>query len=352
MVKEEGFNVKRREFLERTLLGGAAVHAGASTPDTSTPQARAGDAQVAGSPPAQMLREGEIVIERSMVGRPHEGKVLAAIQPHSDDIPLFAGGTVAKLINEGYTGCLIRMTNDEKAGRGATTGEVVLNNERDNDAVAKVLGLTKVFNFNYRNHRMDNESRQEIRGRLIHLFRLLKVDTIICYDPWGHYEENPDHYVTAQVVESACWMAGSSRDYAEQLQAGLEPHGVREKYYFARGPQLVNRIVDISGSIDRKVESNRVNVTQGPAGENGAALRARLASRNQRLPILGDNDETANRQYIKRIVLDVDSQRLRGVPSDRELGRRYELEWAEAFHHIGPAANRLDQYIATNAVAL
>jgi hypothetical protein len=229
---------------------------------------------------------------------------------------------------------------------------VVLNNERDNDAVAKALGLTKVFNFNYRNHRMDNESRQEIRGRLIHLFRLLQVDTIICYDPWGHYEENPDHYVTAQVVESACWMAGSSRDYVEHLEAGLKPHPVREKYYFARGPQLVTRIVDISGSIDQKVESNRVNVTQGPAGENGARLRARLASQKQRLPILGNDDETANRQYIKHIVLDFDSIGLRGVPSDRELGRRYGLEWAEAFHYIGPTATRLDEFIGKNAVPL
>jgi LmbE family N-acetylglucosaminyl deacetylase len=344
--------MKRREFLERTLAGGAVVSACAAAAEASAPDWRAVQAQVAGNAPAQMIREGEIVIERSMPGRPHEGKVLAAIQPHSDDIPLFAAGTVAKLMNEGYTGCLIRMTNDEKAGRGATMAEVVLNNERDNDAVAKALGLTKVINLNYRNHRMDNESRQEIRGRLIHLFRLLKVDTIVCYDPWGHYEENPDHYVTAQVVESACWMAGSSRDYVEQFVGGLQPHGVREKYYFARGPQLVNRIVDISGSIDRKVECNRVNVTQGPAGENGARLRARLASENKRLPMLGDDDETANRQYIKHIVLDHDSMRLRGVPSDRELGRRFGLEWAEAFHYIGPAANTLDQYIADNAVAL
>ena len=197
--------MKRREFLEKTLAGGVVVRAGATTPDG----VRLNE-QVAGSAPAEMVREGEIVIERSMPGRPHQGKVLAAIQPHSDDIPLFAGGTVAKLVREGYTGCLIRMTNDEKAGRGATTGEIILNNERDNDAVAKALGLAKVFNLNYRNHRMDNESRQEMRGRLIHLFRLLKVDTVVCYDPWGHYEENPDHHVTAQVVESACWMAGSS----------------------------------------------------------------------------------------------------------------------------------------------
>ena len=339
--------MKRRAFLEKTLAGGAVVRAGATTSDGG----RLND-QVTGSAPAQMVREGEIVIERSMPGRPHQGKVLAAIQPHSDDIPLFAGGTVAKLVREGYTGCLIRMTNDEKAGRGATTGEIILNNERDNDAVAKALGLAKVFNLNYRNHRMDNESRQEMRGRLIHLFRLLKVDTVVCYDPWGHYEENPDHYVTAQVVESACWMAGSSRDYVEQLAAGLQPHGVSEKYYFARGPQLINRVVDISASIDQKVESNRVNVTQGPAGENGAMLRARLAARKLRLPILGTDDDSANRQYIKQFVLDLFSDELRGIPSDKALGRRYGLEWAEGFHHVGPRPGRLDGYIAENAVPL
>lgn len=336
--------MQRREFFE-TFLGGGALLRAATTPGDSATS----NEQVSAAPPAEMIREGEIVIERAAPGSPHRGKVLAAIQPHSDDIPLFAGGTVAKLIDEGYTGYLIRMTNDEKAGRGATTGEVIVNNERDNDAVARVLGLKKVFNLNYRNHRMDNESRQEMRGRLIHLFRLLKVDTVVCYDPWGHYEENPDHYVTAQVVESAAWMAGSSKDYVEQLEAGLQPHGVREKYYFARGPQLINRVVDISATIDRKVESNRVNVTQGPAGENGARLRARLAAQKQRLPILGDNDETANRQYIKQFVLDLDSDRLRAVPSDREVGRRHGLEWAEAFHYIGPGPNMLDQYIARNA---
>jgi len=147
-------------------------------------------------------------------------------------------------------------------------------------------------------------------------------------------------------------MAGSSRDYVEQLEGGLKPHGVSEKYYFARGPQLINRIVDISGSIDRKVECNRLNVTQGPAGESGARLKARLAAEKRRLPILGNDDDTANRQYIKHVVLDLDSPGLRGTPSDRELGRRYGLEWAEGFHYIGRPMSRLEQYIAENAVAL
>ncbi len=282
----------------------------------------------------------EITIERDVPGKPHAGKVLAAVQPHSDDIPLFAAGTVAKLIREGYTGYLIRTTNDECAGPG-TVGETVLANERDNREVARVLGLKKCYDLNYRNHRMDGISPLEYRARLVFLIRLLKIDTVISYDPWGQYEENPDHYVTAQGVEAACWMAGMNKDYPEHFDAGLEPHSVREKYYYARGPQLVNRIVDIGSVIDVKVDANRVNVAQGPAGQAGARLRERLAAEGRKLALLGGDDETANRQYIKEFVL----------RKDAELGRKHGLKYAEAFHYIGPANDRewLEEYLKRNA---
>ena len=207
-------------------------------------------------PAGQVIKDGTspsagVTLERAAAGQPHAGKVLAAIQPHADDIPLFAAGTVVKLIDEGYTGHLIRVTNDDMAGPG-TVGETVLANERDNRAVAAALGLKKVFNLNYSNHQMDQECLIEIRARFIFLFRLLKVDTVISYDPYGQYEENPDHTITAQAVETACWMAGMGKDYPEHFEAGLRPHGVGESYYFSRGPQLVNRVVDITAYIERK----------------------------------------------------------------------------------------------------
>ena len=313
--------MQRRDFIGAALAGGAllgnSVQATGTSPDT------------------------EVFIERAVGGKPHAGKVLAAIQPHSDDIPIFAGGTVAKLIEEGYTGYLIRTTNDECAGPGSI-GETVAANERDNQAVARALALKQVFDLNYRNHRMDGISAEELRARLIFLFRLLKVDTVICYDPWGHYEENPDHYVTAQGVEAACWMAGMSKDYPEHFAAGLQPHSVREKYYFARGPQLVNRVVDISQVVEKKIDANLANKAQGPAGDNGARLRATLAARGLRLPLLGEDDETANRNYIREFVL----------KPNAELGRQHGLQYAEAFHYIGPQPPLVEEYIKQHAVPL
>lgn len=302
-------------------------------------------AGAAGAPSVGALAGGPaepaVHIERPQPGRPHAGKVLAAIQPHADDLPLFAGGLLLKLIDEGYTGYLIRTTNDDHTGPG-TVGEGVLANEKDNFAVARAFGLKKTYDLYYRNHMLDAVSPLELRLRLIFLFRLLKVDTVICFDPWGHYEENPDHYVTARAVEAACWMAGMGKDYPEHLDAGLQPHSVREKYYFARGPQVVNRVVDITSYMDRKLAVNTLNVAQGPAGQSGARLRERLREQGLRLPALGNDDATANREYTRLFVLNRDS----------DTGKRFGLAYAEPYHYIGPEPSRVDAYVKANAVPL
>src|SRR5690349_21847706 len=291
--------MKRSEFITRVAVGAFAASSASAVADEGP------------FPPA------EPQIERTESGKPHSGKVLAAIQPHADDIPIFAGGLVAKLIREGYTGYLIRTTIDDAAGPGVGA-ESVIANYRDNLEVARALGLKKTYDLNYRNHQMDGIERLEYRGRLIFLFRLLKVDTVITYDPWGTYEENPDHYVTAQCVEAACWMAGGDKDYPEHFAAGLKPHSVSEKYYFARGPQLVNRVVDISSYVEQKIDQNVVNKAQGPEGENGSRLRSKLAAERKHLPLLGNDDRTANREYIRQFVL----------ARDRETGAKYGLKYA------------------------
>jgi LmbE family N-acetylglucosaminyl deacetylase len=284
----------------------------------------------------------EVTIERQQPGKPHRGKVLAAIQPHCDDIPIYAGGTVLKLLDEGYTGVLITLSNDSMAGTGSSIGDIVARNERDTKEVAKRLGLGETFFLNYPNHNMDAWPIVEIRARLIFLFRLLKVDTVIVYDPSALYERNPDHYITARAVESACWMAASEWDYPEHFRAGLKPRGPQEKYYFARGPQLVNRVVDISPYIDAKVFANLANRTQGPSGDTGARLRKKLATEKRKLAILGDDDESANRAYTRQFALE----------RDRTRGLAHGLKYAEYFHYIPSDESDVEDYIEKHATPL
>ncbi len=322
--------MRRRDFIGESLSAGALLGA---------PQA-----------PRELVAGGtgstsysvEVTIERPQPGKPHKGKVLAAIQPHCDDIPIFAGGAVLKLLDEGYTGILITMSNDSMAGTGSSIGDIVLKNERDTVEMAKRLGLAETFFLNYPNHNMDGWPILEIRARLVFLLRLMKVDTVLVYDPSALYERNPDHYVTARAVESACWMAASEWDYPEHFKAGLKPHGPQEKYYFARGPQLVNRVVDVSRYVDQKVYANMANVTQGPAGNKGAALRRRLAAQGRKLALLGDDDNTANRQYTKQFAL----------ARDRARGQAHGLEYAEYYHYIGRDESDVESYVEKHATRL
>lgn len=284
-------------------------------------------------------------VERAAEGTPHRGKVLLAVQAHSDDVPLMASGVVAKLVREGYTGHLLRATNDDMGdapglGTPGSVGDHVLGNERDNAEVARILGLRQVFDLNYGNHRMGDVPLNELICRLTFLIRMLKVDTVVCWDPWAHDEENPDHVQIARGIEAACWMAGRAHDYPEQLAAGLTTHTVTDKYYYARRPE-VNRIVDVSGVVDQMIDCNRANRAKGPAGNHGSRLRAELARQGKRLPLLGDDDVTADRNYIREFIL----------ARRRALGQAHGVQYAEAYHYIaGPARSAVDEYVREHAV--
>jgi LmbE family N-acetylglucosaminyl deacetylase len=327
--------MNRREFLGSSLVSGPILGA---TAGQEKPIPR----EPISSGTGGVSYDVEVTIERRREGKPHAGKVLAAIQPHCDDIPIFAGGTVLKLVDEGYRGILVTLSDDSMAGVGSSIGDVTSRNEHDTREVAKRLGLEEAFFLNYPNHNMDAWPLVEMRARLIFLFRLRKVDTVLCYDPSALYERNPDHTVAAKAIESACWMSRSEWDYPEHFKAGLTPHGPADEYYFARGPQLVNRVVDTSDFIDAKVFCNLANVTQGPAGNNGAGLRRKLSQQGRRLPILGDDDETANRGYAKHIAL----------RRDRIRGMRHGLEYAELFHYSPADDSYEEDYVRENAVPI
>jgi hypothetical protein len=136
-------------------------------------------------------------------------------------------------------------------------------------------------------------------------------------------------------------MAGRAHDFPEQFAAGLAPQTVQEKYYYARRPEIT-RVVDVSGVVDQIIDANRANRAKGPAGNHGSQLRADLARKGRMLPLFGNDDMTADRNYIKQFTL----------ARRRTLGQKYGVEYAEAFHYIGPGPRRsaVEEYVEDNAV--
>ena len=138
------------------------------------------------------------------------------------------------------------------------------------------MGFQRVFHLNYGNHQMDGISRPELRGCSIFLFRLLQVDTIVGYDPSGHYEENPG--------------------------AGAEDE----------------------------------------IGARKILLRARPEARE---PRAAPNSAANSR---KRSCASRCSEFV--LKADREMGKKYGVEYAEAFHYIGPETSAVDAYVKQHAV--
>ena len=203
----------------------------------------------------------EIVLEKWDGGQPHQGRVFAAVFAHSDDLAIFAGGLTLKLISEGYTGYFIKTTNDEMDSYDLSMAETVFRLYNETVDVTNFLGLKKLYSLDYKNHYLEHGQLSEIRHRLITLFRFLKVDTVISFDPWGHYEENPDHYITGHAVEQACWTSGRQLDLPELTDMGMKPKFVTKKYLVARGPQLVNHAVDITPVIEKKFQAIKCHKT-------------------------------------------------------------------------------------------
>ena len=119
-------------------------------------------------------------------------------------------------------------------------------------------------------------------------------------------------------------MAGIKNNYSEYLDAGLTAHPVKEFYYAVEKPwQLFNRIVDVGPTIEQKIDAIAECKTQG-GGSSGSLLRKKLVGEGRRLPILGNDDKTADREYVRQFL----------VAPSKQLGVKYGLQYAEKFYYI------------------
>ncbi len=163
------------------------------------------------------------------------GKVALVIQSHHDDHTwqFGFGGFIAKLNDAGFTSYFIRTTNDEKDSRdGWGRGDQI--NHRESVEATRHLGMKEVISLNWRNDHMDSVPIKEIRAQYILLIRKLRPDVLMTWNPWGHYDRNPDHRKVARAAGEAAWMAGLSNVHPEHIAAGLAPHRVPRVYYTQR----------------------------------------------------------------------------------------------------------------------
>lgn len=263
---------------------------------------------------------------------PPPGKIFLAILPHHDDHTheYGFGGLIARLVEEGYRGYYVRVTNDEKDG-SAGWGENDLVNERETQEAVRALGIEEVISLNWRNDHMDSIPHNDLRAQLILLLRRYRPDVVLSYDPWGHYDRNPDHRKVSRALADALALSGFANVHPEHLAAGWKPHRVPFVFYAQRFDYGKGHDPNVAVALTEKQVARKAraywlhrNVRVHP--ESARAIREALDARGLRVPELeGLSDEEA--------AIRIQEWRMYWISARR--GRENGVPFAEIFYFIG-----------------
>jgi N-acetyl-1-D-myo-inositol-2-amino-2-deoxy-alpha-D-glucopyranoside deacetylase/mycothiol S-conjugate amidase len=180
-------------------------------------------------------------------------RTLIFVGAHPDDESFNVGATLAHYAITGvkvYYICATRgevgNAKSEKNIRFSTISEL---RSAELESAAQVLGLTDVIHLDYRDSGMkgweDNKHPlalisvplEEVTGRIVKLFRKLKPDVVITFDPIGGYR-HPDHIITHNATVKAFYVAGDAKQYPKS-----GPSHQPQKLYFSITPRRITRMI-------------------------------------------------------------------------------------------------------------
>jgi LmbE family N-acetylglucosaminyl deacetylase len=192
-------------------------------------------------------------------------KRVLVIVAHADDMEFMAAGTLAKMAAIGYEIREVIATNNERGTLLPNWDERFTAETRREEARrgARVLGVNDDVEFlGYEDGRLSETPLNELRERCMRAIRIHKPDIVFTWDPWAPYEEHQDHRSIGLATTEAASFSHFPLYHPEHREDGLEPHLVGERYFFAKSPRDVNRTVDISHYIDKKIDALCEHVCQ------------------------------------------------------------------------------------------
>ncbi len=209
------------------------------------------------------------------------GPVLV-VGAHPDDTEFGAGGAIAVFTRSGRAVHYVVCTDGSRGtkDRQADPIELARTRAREQRAAADVLGVGNIFFFNQSDGSLC--VTLDLRRNLARIIRQIRPGILITHDPWRHYQLHPDHRA-AGFLSTDAFVAARDHLYHPELfyDEGLEPYDVPEVWLY--GPAEVDHVVDISQTLEQKIEaiSRHVSQLRDPAG-TADRLRTRAAEAGKR----------------------------------------------------------------------
>ncbi len=171
---------------------------------------------------------------------------MMVITPHPDDAEFGVAGTVVRWTREGKNIVYVVCTNGDKGTSDINMKpqELVKIREQEQLAAAKLIGVSEVIFLRYPDQAL--EDTPEFRKDIVRLIRRYQPEIVVTADPYRRYLWHRDHRITGQVVLDAIFpYARDYLSYPDLLAEGLQPHKVREVWFWAaEDPNYRSKITD------------------------------------------------------------------------------------------------------------
>jgi LmbE family N-acetylglucosaminyl deacetylase len=183
------------------------------------------------------------------------------ISAHPDDAEFGAAGSVARWIGDGHAVVYIVCTSGEKGttDRRIQPDRLAVMREQEQLAAASVLGVKETVFLRYPDQALEDTPR--FRKHIVRLIRQYRPERVVTSDPYRRYLWHRDHRIVGQVVMDALFpYARDHLAYPDLLEEGLEPHKVREAFFW--GAEDVNYPSDISATFELKLKALKCHASQ------------------------------------------------------------------------------------------
>lgn len=183
-------------------------------------------------------------------------QVIAAVYAHPDDGEFFAAGTLARFAQAGHKVYALCATGGDLGTkrRDVRRADLAASRAAELARAMTVIGGEPPIMLGYPDGAL-REHAQALRERLIYWLRRLRVTRVLTFDPWKRYEIHPDHIEAGRMASEAAAFSCFPLLHPEHLDEGLEPVQPSELWYMGPIEHRPNRVVDISTTFDKKVES-------------------------------------------------------------------------------------------------